>query len=94
MLSSVPDTGKDNVFGDCVFAFESAGKEKAAPQRSNESRFHFMCDVGLPGLCDLAVGADVNTKCANGISVEWDVSGAGMWGWWVIGVGTGCSDAV
>ncbi len=65
MLSSEPDTGKDTVFVDCVFPFESAGKETAAPEV--KSRFHFMCSVGLPGLFDLVVGADVNTKCAN----EW-----------------------
>ncbi len=40
VLSSAPDTGKDTVFGDCVFAFESAGKVMAAPEV--KSRFHFM----------------------------------------------------
>ena len=92
MFSGVPDTSKDTVFGDCVFAFEGVGEEAAPPEV--ESRFHFMCDVGLPGLCNLVVGADVNTKCADGISVERDVGGVWIWGWWVIGVCIGCSDAV
>ena len=63
-------------------------------KRRNALRFHFMRDVGLPGLCDLVVGADVNTKCANGIRVEWDVSGGWIWRRWVIGVCKGGSDAV
>ena len=91
MFSSVPDTGKDTVFGDCVFAFESAEKETAAPEV--KTRFHFTCE-GLPGLCDLVVGADVNPKCANGISVEWDVGGGWIWRRWVFGVCRGGSDAV
>ena len=71
---------------------KSAGKETAAPEV--KTRFHFMCDVGLPGLCDLVFGADVNPKCAYGISVEWNVCGVWIWGWWVIGVCIGCSDAI
>ncbi len=68
MLSGVPDTGKDAVFGDSVFAFKSAGKVTAPEVKL---RFHFMCDMGLPGLLDLVIGADVNTKGANGICVDW-----------------------
>lgn len=68
MLRCIPYACKGSVFSDSVFALEGAWEVAFPPEV--KTCLHFVCDVGLPGLCDLVFSSHINSKCADGVVVE------------------------